>query len=340
MLEKPEVYTLPSSPKKKRARKTPGKVFHFDALLMLLPLCVIAVYYYGIGALTRILVCMAAGVVCEAAGAWIMRCPRDISDCSALFIGAATALMLPADIPYYIALSGTAFAIVVVKLPLGGTESVPFVPTAAGFAFMTLCWPDRVFRYPATGTGAEYVQGVSLAGMLHSGTSIRPNMVNIFDIRTGNFPGPMGASCVLVLAAGMIYLAVRYRRAIINTLAFLLGAALMAMLFPRIYAGNVRLTSLLMELCSGFIMFAAVFFVTDPAISPRKPGHRFLYGFFSGVVCMLLRYFSNFEDSVCFGILIADAVWPAVEIRLMRREKKRRRARKAKEAAKEGAENA
>ena len=339
MLEKPEVYTLPS-PKKKRARKTPGKVFHFDALLMLLPLCVIAVYYYGIGALTRILVCMAAGVVCEAAGAWIMRCPRDISDCSALFIGAATALMLPADIPYYIALSGTAFAIVVVKLPLGGTESVPFVPTAAGFAFMTLCWPDRVFRYPATGTGAEYVQGVSLAGMLHSGTSIRPNLVNIFDILTGNFPGPMGASCVLVLAAGMIYLAVRYRRAIINTLAFLLGAALMAMLFPRIYAGNVRLTSLLMELCSGFIMFAAVFFVTDPAISPRKPGHRFLYGFFSGVVCMLLRYFSNFEDSVCFGILIADAVWPAVEIRLMRREKKRRRARKAKEAAKEGAENA
>ena len=339
MLEKPEVYTLPS-PKKKRARKTPGKVFHFDALLMLLPLCVIAVYYYGIGALTRILVCMAAGVVCETAGAWIMRCPRDISDCSALFIGAATALMLPADIPYYIALSGTAFAIVVVKLPLGGTESVPFVPTAAGFAFMTLCWPDRVFRYPATGTGAEYVQGVSLAGMLHSGTSIRPNMVNIFDILTGNFPGPMGASCVLVLAAGMIYLAVRYRRAIINTLAFLLGAALMAMLFPRIYAGNVRLTSLLMELCSGFIMFAAVFFVTDPAISPRKPGHRFLYGFFSGVVCMLLRYFSNFEDSVCFGILIADAVWPAVEIRLMRREKKRRRARKAKEAAKEGAENA
>ena len=328
------------SPKKKRARKTPGKVFHFDALLMLLPLCVIAVYYYGIGALTRILACMAAGVVCETAGAWIMRCPRDISDCSALFIGAATALMLPADIPYYIALSGTAFAIVVVKLPLGGTESVPFVPTAAGFAFMTLCWPDRVFRYPATGTGAEYVQGVSLAGMLHSGTSIRPNMVNIFDILTGNFPGPMGASCVLVLAAGMIYLAVRYRRAIINTLAFLLGAALMAMLFPRIYAGNVRLTSLLMELCSGFIMFAAVFFVTDPAISPRKPGHRFLYGFFSGVVCMLLRYFSNFEDSVCFGILIADAVWPAVEIRLMRREKKRRRARKAKEAAKEGAENA
>lgn len=339
MLEKPEVNDLPSS-KKARARKTPGKVFHFDALLMLLPLCVMAVYYYGVGALLRILACMAAGVVSETVGAWIMRCPRDISDCSALFIGAATALMLPADIPYYIALSGTAFAVVVVKLPLGGTSSVPFVPTAAGFAFMTLCWPDRVFRYPTIGTGAEYVQGLSLAGMLHSNTSIRPNTVNIFDILIGNVPGPMGASCVLVLAAGMIYLAVRYRRAIVNTLSFLLAAALMALLFPRIYAQNVRLTSLLMELCSGLLIFAAVFFVTDPAISPRKLSHRFLYGFFSGVVCMLLRYFSNFEDSVCFGVLIADAVWPAVEVRLIRVEKKRRNARKAKAAAKEDAANA
>lgn len=339
MLEKPEVNALPSR-KKPRVRKTPGKVFHFDALLMLLPLCVMAVYYYGVGALLRILACMAAGVLCETVGAWIMRCPRDISDCSALFIGTATALMLPADIPYFIALSGTAFAIVVVKLPLGGTDSVPFVPTAAGFAFMTLCWPDRVFRYPAIGTGSEYVQGLSLAGMLHSGTSIRPNTVNIFDILIGNFPGPMGASCVIVLAAGMIYLGVRYRRSIVNTLSFLLACALMAVLFPRIYAQNVRMTSLLMEMCSGLLIFAAVFFVTDPAISPRKSGHCFLYGFFSGVVCMLLRYFSNFEDSVCFGVLIADAVWPAVEIRLIRREKKRKKARKARAAAKEGSNHA
>ncbi|MBQ7541221.1 MAG: RnfABCDGE type electron transport complex subunit D [Clostridia bacterium] len=328
------------SKKKQRIRRGAGGVFHFDALLMLLPLGVMAVYYHGVGALMRILACMAAGVLAEAVGARLMRCPRDISDCSALFIGAATALMLPADIPYYVPLCGVAFAIAVVKLPLGGTDSVPFVPTAAGFAFMTLCWPDLVFRYPAIGTGSEYVQGASLAGMLHRGISIRPNTVNIFDILIGNFPGPMGASCVLVLAAGMIYLAVRYRRAIVNTLAFLLAASIMALAFPRVHAGNAQLTSLLMELCSGLLIFAAVFFVTDPAISPQKVGHRFLYGFFSGVVCMLLRYFSHFEDSVCFGILIADAVWPAVEVRLKRAEKKRKKARKAKALAKEGASDA
>ena len=172
--------------------------------------------------------------------------------------------------------------------------------------------------------------------MLHKGTSIRPNAVNSIDVLIGNVPGPMGASCILVLLAATVYLGVRYRRAIINTLSFLLSSALMAVLFPRVSAG--RLTSLLMEMCSGVLIFAALFFITDPAISPNKRSHRFLYGFFSGVVCMTLRHFSNFEESVCFGVLICNAVWPAVEIRLIRWEKKKKKARMA--SAKEGVQNA
>lgn len=326
---KSEVIVLPS-PSLPRKRQAVGSIFHLDALLMLLPSAVMAVYYYGVGALWRILACMGFGVLCEAVGARLMHCPRDLTDCSAVFIGAATALMLPADIPYYVALSGVAFAIVVVKLPLGGTGSVPFVPTAAGFAFMTLCWQTLVFRYPAIGTGGEYVQGSSLAGMLHTGISIRPNTIKIFDILIGNVPGPMGASCALVLLASLIYLGVRYRRSVLNALSFLFASAVMAFLFPRIHGVNARPVSLLMELCSGTLIFAALFFVTDPAISPQKNLHRILYGLCSGVVCMLLRHFSNFEESVCFGILICNAVWPAVEIRLIRYEKKKKKARKAK----------
>ena len=70
MLEKPEVNALPS-PKKKRPGKTPGKVFHFDALLMLLPLGVVAVYYYGVGA---------PNFKCEigkrAKGSWTFKLPK------------------------------------------------------------------------------------------------------------------------------------------------------------------------------------------------------------------------------------------------------------------------
>ena len=333
MLETSEVIWLPSSAQNREMRT--GGVFHFDALLMLVVPAVMAVYYYRAGALCRILACMGAAVLCEAVGARLMHCPRDLTDCSALFIGAVTALMLPADIPYGIVLSGVAFAIAVVKLPLGGTDSVPFVPAAAGFAFMTLCWPERVFRYPAIVTESAHVQGMSLAKMLHTGISIRPNTVKIFDILIGNIPGPMGASCALVLLTSLVFLGIRYRRSILNALSFLAACALMAVLFPRIRGTNARMLSLLMELCAGVLIFAALFFVTDPAISPQKRLHRVLYGFASGVVCMLLRQFSNFEESVCFGILICNAVWPAIEIRLIRFEKKKKKARKAKRIARE-----
>ena len=80
-------------------------------------------------------------------------------------------------------------------------------------------------------------------------------------------------------------------------------------------------------------MFAALFFVTDPAISPQRPSHRVYYGAFSALVVMLLRRWSNLEDSVCFGILISNAAWPAIEVRLIRRAKKKKKARKAAAAA-------
>lgn len=167
--------------------------------------------------------------------------------------------------------------------------------------------------------------------MLSVNTSIRPNTINVFDIFTGNVPGPAGATCIIVLLGCAVYLGFTRRRAIINSAGFIAACALMALLFPRVYSDNARLVSLLMELCSGLLIFAAVFLVTDPATSPERPLHRFLYGAFTGVVCMLLRYFGKFEESVCFSVLITDAVWPPLLERLLRREKKRKLRKKIKQ---------
>lgn len=328
--------------KKTKKLRRSEDVFYFDALIMLLPLVVLAVYRYGTDALLRVLSCMAVGVFCEFAGSVLMKCPRDLSDCSALFIGAATALMLPANISYLIAFSGVAFSVLAVKLPLGGTGSSPFVPVAAGFSFMTLCFAEKIFGYPIIGGSPDSTNGLSLAGMLSHSTSIRPNRANIIDALTGNFSGPMGASCVIVLLAGSIYLCVRHKRSIFNILGFLLSCSIMALIFPRITSHYTRLTSLLMEMCSGVLVFAGVFFVTDPATSPTKRSHRFFYGLFTGAVCMVMRYFSSFQESTCFSVLIANAAWPAVQMRIAKNKKKKQKRNDIKnspDAVKEGAEN-
>ena len=309
--------------KKSHKLQRSDSLFYFDALITLLPFAVLSCYRYGYGAILRIVSCMAVSVLCELIGSRIMKCPRDLSDCSALFIGAATALMLPANINFLIPFAGVAFSVIAVKLPLGGTFSSPFTATAAGFSFMTLCWADRIFSYPIIGGDPDSVNGLSLAKMLSQNTSIRPNYANIIDVLTGNYSGTMGASCVIVLLACSVYLCIRQRKIFFNISGYFATCAFMALLFPRISLQSfTRLTSLLMELCSGVTAFAGIYFVTDPATSPTKRVHRFWYGVFTGVICMVMRYFSGFEESTCFGILIANASWPAIQMRIAKIKKK------------------
>ncbi len=321
--------------------------FYFDMLAILVLPAVMAWYYYGGAALRLVAICMLTGTLSETAGAFFMRCPRCLRDCNSLFIGAATALMLPADFPPLAAAAGVAFAVLAVKMPFGGTDFSPFTPVAAGYSFMCLCWPDKIFSYPVLDTGTGYVKGSSLANMLSVNTSIRPNTINVFDILTGSVPGAAGVTCIIVLLGSAVCLAFVRRRALINSAGFVAACAVMALLFPRVYSENARLVSLLMELCSGLLMFSAVFIVTDPATSPERPLHRFIYGAFAGAVCMLLRYFGKFEEGVFFAVLMANAAWPPLQERLLRREKKRALRKKVKQRARassargrEAAENA
>ena len=308
--------------------------FCCDMLIMLILPAVMAWYYYGGSVLRTVFVCMLTGVLSETAGAFFMRCPRDLGDCSSLFTGAAMALMLPADFPVWAAAAGVVFAVAAVKLQLGGTGLSPFNTVAAGFSFLCLCWPDKIFNYPAIDTGSGYVKGASLAGMLSVNTSIRPNTINVFDIFTGNVPGPAGASCIIVLLGCAVFLGFSRRRSLINSAGFTAACALFALMFPRVYSYNARPVSLLMELCSGLLMFSALFLVTDPAVSPEKPFHRFLYGAFSGAACMLLRYFGKFEEGVCFALLLSNAMWPPLYERILRRESKRELRKRVKRRSK------
>ena len=264
---------------------------------------------------------MAAGVlgavVCEAAGGLIKKTGKpSLADLNAVFTGAVIAMMLPANAPATLAAAGGAFAVAVAKLPFGSTRNSPFIPAAAGFAFLCVCWPQAVFSYPALpeagrALGAASPAGVSVAAMLKENISLRLNDLSRFDLLIGNIPGPMGTGSILILAASAVYFLFRRPSSLLNTLGFIGGCAAMALLFPRVLTG--RAASLTMELCSGSLVFAAVFLVTDLSLSPKKAVHRFLFGLTAGVLCMLTRYFGAYEEGVCFALMLASAVWPFVE---------------------------
>lgn len=286
-----------------------------DMLAILVLPCVSAWYFYGSKALALIAVSVITAVICETLGRKLLRQPATVGDLSAVTTGIILALMLPASAPLWLSAAGSSFAIIAAKLPFGRNETLPFSPAAAGMAFITICFPDLIFDYPriVANTALSGSSGSSLAYLLMQNTSISLSSVKAIDIFTGNYPAPMGAGCIIVLLGSALYMLIRRTKLFISVAGFVAGAALMAVCFPRV---TNLFSSIVLELAAGYMIFAAIFLLTEQGTQPKLPLSRLLYGFFAGIVCMLMRRFGAFEECACFGILIINAVWNAVDRQL------------------------
>jgi len=293
--------------------------FYGGMLIMLAGPAFMACYFYGFQALLLLAVSVLSAVLSEAFCSLILRRKDSgLADLNAVFTGAVIALMLPANAPLFLAATGSIFAVLAAKLPFGGAKTAPFMPAAAGFAFLCVCWPGKVFHYPAVtaqfGAAAPFA-GESLASLLHNGNSLSLNFINVFDILAGNVPGPMGAGCILVILASSCYLLFTRPKTLLAPLGYAAGCAVSALLFPRVSTGHF--SSMFLELCSGTLVFTALFLLPDPAVSPQGGNlRRAGYGVLSGVLCMVMRHFGAYEEGACFALLLSNAVWPFIENRL------------------------
>ncbi len=290
--------------------------YNADIFAICLALSAVGVYHLGIYALWQILICSLTAVICEAVSFKAVLKKNTAGDLSALTTGMIIALLLPVSAPFFVGISASAFAILVAKLPFGDVRNTPFLPSAAGFCFAAMMFTDAVFTYPATGSdfafyGTEnFVKGSTLFDMLSKGNSLSLNVFGRVSLLSGAYPGAIGTTSILVLLGGFGYMAVKHPKRLSASFGYLLSAAVLAFLFPRVNSG--RINSVIIELCAGGLIFTALLLITDPVTSPRKPDRAFFYGLMGGTVCMLLRYFSKTPDAACFSILITNALWPAL----------------------------
>jgi electron transport complex protein RnfD len=279
----------------------------FDLLICLFAVLIMACFYYG----ARPLVLCALGAASACVFEWLfsklIRLPVHLNDLTAVVTGATIALLLPASAPLWMALIGSAFAIVFVKLPFGGNGHAIFNPVAAAAALLSVSWPHWMTKFPEPLTVVPLngaVQTVSsTGGILRLGGTLTtsPDLL-LF----GCFPGPMGTTAILVLLACAVYLLVR--KAISwQAPAFFLGTcALFALLLPRTSAG--RLSSVLFELVSSGLLFGAVFLLTDVFTAPKTAVGRALFGVITGVLTVFFLRFGAFELGLCFALLITNAL--------------------------------
>lgn len=301
------------TPEMKSEIKTTRKYALEMIVLMAFP-AVMSWYYYGGQAFRLMAFSVITAVAVEWLGSKLFRINASLSDFSAVATGLAIALCMPASSPVWLPCLASVFAIAVVKLPFGNARSLMFSPPAAGIAFVTICMPDKVFAYPAILssaktallTSAEFIGGDSIAYMLSNKNSIGINIISYLDVLIGNVPGPMGATCAVALIGALIYLFIRRPKTIAVSGSFLLICFLYSILFPRVLTG--RLISAFMEICSGLLLFSAVFFLSDEALLPEKFYSRIAYGVSAGLICMLIRSLGSFQDGTVFAILITNSL--------------------------------
>lgn len=269
-----------------------------DYSIMLAAPMLVGMFNHGIKVLIAVFLGVFTCAVCGKIAEKILKVKFPLRDFSPFFLGACTALLMPAAAPWWLIVAASAFAMVVCVVPFGAANNAPFVPPAAAFCFAVLCWKEIIFDYSETGN--------SVTMLLSQGNSIGENIAAVLEVLVGNIPSAMGTGSALALFGALIFLIIRRPKDSISSLTFILAVAVMALLFPRV--GTGRFISLIMELCGGMVLFSAIFFMSYPSILPTRPMPRAIWGFVSGIICMLIRYVGTFEEAAVFGILIACAI--------------------------------
>ncbi len=269
-----------------------------DTLLMLCVPLAVAIFSHGFVAVFNTIISLITCRLFTSAGKKFLNSEFPPKSLHSYIIGISVALLLPASAPWWLTVLTAGFAMGVCVLPFGNPEKTPFIPSATALCFATLCWPEEIFKYSSTGD--------SLGQMLLYGNSINKNLVGVLETLVGNVPSAMGTGCILGLIGVLVFLVLRRPKDSIGTICFILAVGIMASLFPRISTG--RVISVIMELCSGMILFGAIFFISSPITAPKRTISKAVWGFVSGIICMVIRYVAPFEESACFGFVIACGI--------------------------------
>ena len=273
-----------------------------DVVLALIPALIVGTVVLGIRALLVTLLSMAAAVVAEFLWSLVLKRRNTTIDCSALVTGMLFALTLPSTVPYWIAVVGSALAIIVAKMMCGGLGQNIFNPALFSRALMLMLCPAAMTRYPSIG-----VDAVSSSTPLHHMVMPALPEESILDMFLGNCPGSIGELSALALMIGGIYLILRGVTSDRIPFAYLATVAVLTLVFHKT---ENAVAWMLYSLFSGGVMLGAFFMATDFVTSPvTKPG-QILFGIGCGVLTVLFRYYGLFPEGVTYAILLMNLlVW-------------------------------
>ena len=298
-----------------RDKMTTSRIMQLVALA-LLPTTLFGIWNFGFRALLVVLVTVASSVFFEWLYDRIMHKKNTINDFSAVVTGLLLALNMPPQIPLWMPVLGSAFAIIVVKQLFGGLGQNFMNPALAARCFLMISFAGKMTDFAVdklsgyhcidTVTGAT-----ALAELKNSGFTA--DSISVKNLFIGNIHGTIGeTSAIAILIGAVILLAFKVIDLKIP-LTYIGSFAVFVILYMLGTGKGFDVNYLFSHLFGGGLMLGAWFMATDYVTTPITPKGQLLYGCCLGVVTAIFRLFGGSAEGVSYAIIFCNLLVPLIE---------------------------
>lgn len=286
-----------------------------DVIIAMLPTAVASVWFFGGSALMLMVIAVLSAVAAEALYQKHTKQKVTVSDLSAVVTGMLLAFNLPASAPWWLALIGSAIAIILVKQMFGGVGQNFINPALAARTILMLSWTSLMAAnvLPHAGLWIAPQAADAVASSTPLGES--PAAYSLWQLFSGNVPGMMGETCKLTLLAGGLYLIVRRVIDWRIPVAFIVSAFILFWIQTGvIYSPESGSQNVLYQLLSGGLILGAFFMATDYVTSPVSPWGRVIMGVGCALVLFVIRVYNpSYPEGCSFAILFMNVLTPLID---------------------------
>lgn len=276
-----------------------------DVIIALVPATAAGIYYFGLRALILIVAAIISAVFFEWLYEKITKKPVTINDLSAVVTGLLLAMNLPASAPVWVAIVGSAFAIIFAKQLFGGLGQNFINPALAGRAFLLASYPTEMTTWVVpNGLAADAATYATPLAQLKNGALD----ASLKQLVLGQVGGTIGETCAIALIIGGLYLLWKH---VISWKIPVIYIATVFILFAVIGRHGMRMP--VQEIFAGGVMLGGIFMATDYASSPVTPKGQVIFAVGAGLLTYLIRTFGGYPEGVSYSILIMNCCVPLIE---------------------------
>ena len=268
-------------------------------LAALAPAGIAGVYFFGLRAAAVMAVCVVSCVAFEYLWERCTKRTVTVGDLSAAVTGLLLAYNLPPTIPFWMAVLGSLFAIIVVKQFFGGLGCNIVNPALAGRAMMLTSWPVPMTTWTLDGVSCETPLAMIKAGTLD-------NLPGLRDVFLGSVGGCIGETSALALLIGFAILLykdiIKWHVPVIYVAVVAALCALFGRPVPPYY-----------EILTGGLFLGAIFMATDYTTTPITLRGQMIFAAGCGLLTALIRTWGGYPEGVSYSILIMNLTVPLID---------------------------